>query len=170
MGFWNSVNKLVQGKPVFEDQPTVRDTIIGSDGQTPDHDAETQNRFTDEHGKKIIPHVGIEHVTSHINGSSFTTTAWIKNLSTLEIELDKITVLSTKNEIDRRLRPGQAHQVTLYKGQSLKNDHDHKAILQYKIVENGDYFSVEYTVEFKYESDGTYTIKALRSSYGVRDI
>jgi len=170
MGFWNSVNRMIQGKPVFEDQPTTRDTITGSNEHAQETTAQTQNQFVDSHGKKIIPEVGIEHVASHIQGTSFTTTAWIKNLSSLEIELDKITVLGIRNEIDRRLRPGQAHEVTLYRGPALKNDYNHKAILQYKIVENVDYFSVEYSVEFKYESNGTYTIKALQHNYGVRDI
>ena len=170
MGFWNGINKLILGKPVFEDQPTVRDKIVSADDQSYDEATQANNPFVDQHGKKIIPEVRIEHVTSHINGLSFTTTAWMKNVSTLEIELDKITVLGYRVEIDRRLRPQEAHEITLYKGPALKDNHNHKAILQYKIVENGDYFSAEYTVEFKYESDGTYTIKALQPNYGVRDI
>lgn len=170
MGFWNAVNKMVQGKPIFEDQPTVRDKITGAAEQPQGEAAQNNNPFVDQHGKKIIPEVRIEHVTSHINGPSFTTTAWIKNVSTLEIELDKITILSNRVEIDRRLRPQEAHEVTLYRGPALKHNHDHKAILQYKIVQNGDYFTAEYTVEFKYESDATYTIKALQPNYGVRDI
>lgn len=170
MGFWSTVNKLLQGKPVFEDEPNVRDKITGAVAQTENGVEPVENRFVDEHDKKIIPEVAIEHVTSHLHGGTFITTAWIKNLSKFEIELDKITALSIKIEIDRRLRPQQAHEITLYNGPILKDDHNHKAILQYKIVENGDYFSAEYTVEFKYESDGTYIIKALRPNYGVRDI
>lgn len=170
MGFWNAVNKMVQGKPVFEDQPTVRDKITGADEQPQGEATPGNNPFVDQHGKKIIPEVEVGQVESHVQGETITVTAWIKNLSVFVIELDKITILSRKTEIDRPLSPQQAHEVTLYKGSVLKNDNDHKVILQYKIVENGDYFSVEYVCEFKYESNGTYTVKALRPAYGVRDI
>ena len=170
MGFWNGVNKLIQGKPVFEDQPTVRDKIVGIDDQPQEETTRSNNPFLDETGKKIIPEVEIGQVASHIQGDTITVTAWIKNISVFAIELDKITMLSRKTELDRPLSPQQAHEVTLYKGSVLKTDGDHKVVLQYKIVENGDYFSVEYVCEFKYESNGTYTVKALRPAYGVRDI
>jgi hypothetical protein len=159
MGFWSN---LIQGKPAFEDESGVSQPDTAS--------ANSSNRFVDASGKKTIPQVTIDHVKSHIQGASIMTTAWVKNLSTLEIELDKITVLGTKKEIDRRLRPQESHEVTIYTGPAPKNDHDHKASLQYKIVENGDYFLAEYMVEFHYESDGTYTIEELHADNVVRDI
>jgi hypothetical protein len=170
MGFWSGVNKLMQGKPVFEDQPTVRDKITGAEQSSQTGVQPDNNQFTDQNGKKIIPQVEVGQVESHIQGDTITVTAWVKNLSGFAIELDKITILSRKTELDRPLSPQQAHEVTLYKGSLLKSDNDHKVVLQYKIVENGDYFSVEYVCEFKYESNGTYTVKALRPAYGVRDI
>ncbi len=159
MGFWGN---LLQGKPAFEDEHAA-----SQPNETMSTDS--ADRVVDVRGKKILPQVSIDHVKSRIQGSSVTTTAWIKNLSTLEIELDKITVLSAKREIDRRLRPQESHEITIYTGPVSKSDHDSKAILQYKIVDNGDYFSAEYRIEFHYESDGSYVIEEFHTDY-IRDI
>ncbi len=163
MGFWGNI---LQGKPAFEnpDAPAPQKAAPVSGSTAPAAD-----RFMDTQGKKLTPQVAITNVKSRIQGSSVTTTAWIKNLSTLEIELDKITVLGARREIDRRLRPQESHEVTIYNGPVAKNDHDTKATLQYKIVDNGDYFSAEYRVEFHYESDGSCTIEEFHTDF-VRDI
>lgn len=166
MGFLDVIGRMIQGKPAFEVTPSEsRDTTSDeSDDQA------GARSLVDHRGRKIIPQIEIEHVTSHRQNDSLTVTAWIKNHSATEIELDKIHILGTKLEIDRRLRPGQAYQVTLYKGKMLKHDHDHKTSLQYKIIENGDYFLAHYSIEFKRESDGMYTIKRLEDNNGVQDI
>ncbi len=166
MGFLDVLGRMLQGKPAFD---VTSSETKNSANQEPDN-FKVDTKLVDKQGRKVIPEIEIENVVSHRQGSSLTVTAWIKNHSSVEIELDKINILSKKSEIDRRLRPGEAYQVTLYRGNVLKHEHDHKASLQYKIIENGDYFLANYSVEFKYESDGTYTIKRIEDNNGVKDI
>lgn len=176
MGFWNAIGKIAQGKPVFE--VSADEQQEQQQGVPPEvHQAEQStsqaaaNPYVDAGGRKVIPSIRMERVAIHRNGPTETVRVWITNTSPFEIELDKIDLLGQRREIDRRLRSGEGHEVIVYEGPVLKDDHATKSILQYKITGNGDYFSLEHQLEYHFQgSDQTYSISEFRESYPVRDI
>lgn len=167
MGLWNFMSKMVQGKPIFEEPK--RESREPGWAPEPSQSA-SESTFVDEGGKKIIPTVTIEHCKSHINGNHMDVTAWLTNASEFEIELDKMVMIDAKAGIGRRLRPGEGHEVMVYRGVLQTSDHAHKAELYYKIVENGDYFRADYMVEYNRESNGTYTVEEFHPEHIVHDV
>jgi hypothetical protein len=161
MGFWSFMNKMVTGKPVFENLPRRPEPEKVGDSSP----------FIDAKGRKIVPRITIERCKSHLNGSRMDVTARLTNASGFEVELDKIMILGTRAEIGRRLQPHEGHEVTLYRGLQPVSDHARKAILYYRIVQNGDNFSADFMVEFNRESDGKFTVEELHPEYNiVRDV
>lgn len=170
MGLWNFMTKMVQGKPVFEAPPrTQEDQQVGSEGQ-PAGGMVNPSPFVDQGGKKILPHIRIEHCKSHLNGDHMEVTAWLTNESEFEVELDRITLLDARTVIGRRLRPHEGHEATLYRGPQPTSDHNHKASLTYKIVQNGDYFSADFMVEYNRESNGAFTVEEFHSEHIIHDV
>lgn len=166
MGFWKVVGNMVKGKPAFE---APVDPSEQPQTQVPDR--QTSAPPATAKGKKVIPQLSIEHCKSHVDGSHMQVTAWVTNTSAVEIELDKVTILGQKIEIDRRLTPQQSHEIKLYDGEVPTSDSAHKANIYYKTYREGDYFCADYMIEYSYEADGTYTIEDLHpENYGVRDI
>lgn len=166
MGFFNGLGKMLQGKPVFEDPAS------GSGGEVSDHLTTSSNtpQTTGEDGQKIIPTIRLEHVKSTVNGDKMEVTAWVTNESPLSIELDKVTMMKQRTEIDRHLAPEQAYQVVLYRGEQMANEHEHHAQLQYKIVHNGDYFRADYTIRYQRLSTGKFVVEYLTPERHIRDI
>jgi hypothetical protein len=80
-------------------------------------------------------------------------------------------MLDAKTEIDRRLSPGQAHEVILYKGQIPKTDHAHQANIFYKSIRENEYFRVDFMVEYTRQSDGTYIVEDLHPEhYAIKEL
>ena len=167
MGFWKVMSNMAQGKPAFE----VPDDSKEQSQAVTDQNKPSTPPTTAANGQKIIPQLSLEHCKPHVHGSTMLVTAWITNTSEVEIELDKVTMLGQKIEIDRRLTPQQSHEIQLYKGQIPTNDSSHKANIYYKTFRDGDYFCADYMIEYSYEDDGTYVVEYLHpENYGVRDI
>lgn len=165
MGFWGALGKLAQGKPVFEDPQAIA-TPPMADGALPP----TPHPWVDDNGQKIIPHIEITHCKSVISGTTMEVTAWVTNTSQLEIELDKIVMIGLKTELDRRLGPGQAHQLKVYRGPVPTNDYAHKANLYYKVVQSDDYFRADYMIEYNRERSGLYSVEDFHPEHDVHDI
>lgn len=167
MGLWDFVKKMATGKPVFEvDSSRQQDDHAGWVEHVTTPEAEV-SPYVDDKGNKIIPLMTIEHCKSHLDGQHLQVTAWLTNRSSFEVELDKIVMLDTKMELDRRLSPQQGHEVILYRGAVPTHDHAHKAQLYYKIVENGDYFCADFSIEYNLESDGRFTVEELHPERGM---
>lgn len=160
MGFWNGLGKMVQGKPVFGEGTQVPTGSNQSADKTP----------IDGYGNKIIPEVKFEHCKTHISGTAAEVTVWATNLSMHEIELDKVVMLDTKIEIDRRLGPQQSHEIKAYKGPIPTDDHSKKASLFYKLVDSGDYFRADFMIEYIRESDGTYFMVDFHPERQINDV
>lgn len=167
MGFWGAFGKIVQGKPVFEEPttPVYQSTSAPASAQQP-----AVHPWLDERGQKIIPHIDLQHLKSVINDDVLEVTAWVVNTSSLEIELDKIVLLNTRTELDRRLQPNQSRQIVLYHGPLARDDSAHKANLYYKIVQNGDYFRCDYMVVHHREASGMYCVDRLQAERDIHDI
>ncbi len=125
----------------------------------------------DDRGKKIIPEVEVTRCQTHVSGDHCEVWAHIENKSEVEIELDKITMIGGKKELDYRLTPGNEREFCVFTGPIPHDNYAREAQLYYKIVENGDYFCARHMVEYVYESDnGTYLVEELRLMHPIRDI
>lgn len=167
MGMWNFVKKMATGKPVFEATPNQHEAEHAGWVEHVTVPAANTSPYVDEKGKKVIPVIAIEHCKSHVDGLNLHLTAWVTNHSPFEVELDKIVMLDTKTELDRRLTPQQGHEVILYHGAMPTHDRAHKAQLYYKILENGDYFCADFSIEYNLESDGRFTVEELHPERGM---
>ena len=176
MSFFEGLGRLIRGKPIFIDKPKDSDDDYSDDPWKNDEPAVKESTpaeksfLFDEKGRKIIPEIRFEHCKSHINGDDMMVTVWATNTSDLEVEIDKVDMLGVRREIDRFLKPQEAHEILLYKGKIPTDENGHRAILQYKIVENGDCFAAEFRIEYNFESDRRYTVEELHPEPVVRDI
>lgn len=165
MGFWKVMTNMAQGKPAFETPDNSKNQPSANQAPSPVDPAPTASV------PKVVPTISITHCKSHINGSRMEVHAWVTNTSAVEIELEKVSLLSQTTQIDRRLNPEQAHEIKLYDGRIPADDSAHKANIYYQDFRANDYFCADFVIEYNFESDGVYTIEDLKpENYGVRDI
>ena len=170
MGFFSGLGKILSGKPVFDEAPQqLRDDTSQLKQEVQQQDAQHTTSFTDTNGNKIIPEVTFRRFKSNHNGSKLTTWAWVKNTSPFEVEIVRVEAVGGHQEIRRRLKPNEEHEVKVYDGSAIVHDNNHQARLYYKIHENDDLFMADYTIEFNRESDGTFTLEEFHPDY-TRDI
>jgi hypothetical protein len=175
MGFLDGLRKMIQGKPVFEDpnMPQPEQSVQARDQfdtsvPTPTNPLPTDVQTPQQ--TKVIPTFDLKHCETHIDGNMVTVTIWATNTSTVDIEIDKCVILDTKTEVDRRLSPGQAHEIILYKGPIPKTDHAHKANIFYKSIRENEYFRVDFMVEYDRQPDGSFVVEDLHPEhYAVKE-
>lgn len=176
MGFFDGLRKMIQGKPVFEDpNPPQTDRPVTArdqfDTQVATPAVPPPAKVLTPQQTKVTPTFDLRHCQTHIDGDNITVTIWVTNASSVDIEIDKCVMLDTKTEIDRRLSPGQAHEVILYKGQIPKTDHAHQANIFYKSIRENEYFRVDFMVEYTRQSDGTYIVEDLHPEhYAIKEL
>jgi hypothetical protein len=170
MGFWDFMKKMATGKPVFEDQSQQAGAEHAGWVDHVTDTSPTSTSFVDERGNKIVPQVTIERCRSHTNGDRLDVTAWLTNVSPFEIELDRMAMLDMRTVLGRRLQPQEGHEVNLYHGMVPTSDHDQKAQLYYKIVQNGDNFCADYRVEYNRESNGSFTVEQVHPDNIIHDV
>jgi hypothetical protein len=175
MGLFKTLGKMFQGESLFDvpsDAPQRLDTAQTSSLiNTPPTREEPPVTPGQEEAVRAIPIFTIEHCRSHIDGDNMDVTVWVTNTSDVDIEIDKCVILDTKIEIDRRLSPGQAHEIVLYRGPIAKNDLAHKANIFYKAIKANDYLRVDFSVEYNREADDRYVVEELHpEEYAVKDL
>ncbi|MDB5168075.1 MAG: hypothetical protein JWO55_333 [Candidatus Saccharibacteria bacterium] len=178
MGFFDGLRKMIEGKPVFEDSNKPRaDVMVNASDQfdlkgvMPTDEPPEKVRIEAPQQTKVTPTFDLRHCQTHINGDSMTVTIWATNTSSVDIEIDKCVILDTKTEIDRRLSPGQAHEIMLYKGPIPKSDHAHTANIFYKSIRENEYFRVDFMVEYNREPDGSYIVEDLHPEhYAIKEL
>src|SRR6266536_4117356 len=145
MGFFSN---LLQGKPAFEnpEQPDRQDNDDAAAGPA---------------GPKILPLVVITRVDCRLNGDRMDVYTKIANRSAGTIELDKVRIFGTTRELDNYLKPGEEKQYLLYSGQRPLDMNKDECEIDYKDA-SGDYFAAIHDIEFKRESDRTYSIRNLK--------
>lgn len=171
MGFFEGLKRMVQGKPVFEVPQDVEkdkwEDEAPADLETRDNTP--QGAPQAPVGPKVLPVVEIESCDSHMHGSNMEVYADIQNNFNETIELDKIRLLGTMTEIDNLLKPGEQRQHRVYSGPRPTNTSSNYAELTYKNP-SGDYFTAVHYIEYKLESDKTYTIKNFKLQHPIRDV
>lgn len=151
---------MISGKPVFE-EPSV--------GSAPPPQSPAPNSVQ-ANGPKYIPQVIIEHVKCELEGTNMTCSLVIKNLSTVEVFLDKVRLVNTTKELDATLRAGESKEFyATYRGPQPTSASYSDCQLEYRDT-TGDYFRSSHVAEYNYESTGTYSLKKLRFVGPVRDI
>jgi hypothetical protein len=174
MGFFKTLGKMIQGRPVFDPPAGVREALDTERAVTVDQTppvVEPASEPSREEGIRTLPTFMLRHCQSHINGDKMDVTVWVTNTSDVDIEIDKCVIVDTKTEIDRRLSPGQAHEVTLYRGPIAKTDHAHKANIFYKSIKANEYYRVDFSVEYNREADDRYTVEEIHPEhYPVKDL
>ena len=169
MGFLDGLRRMMQGQPVFQAPVEPKERISGSDEDIRDVPAVEVTRPTQE----VIPTFSIDHLKSNINsaGNSIEVYAWVTNTSMSEIEIERCVILNTKMMIKRRLGPGQAHEVCLYRGPIPGSDHIHKANIFYEDMSANEYYRADFTVEYNREANGLYTVEELHPEhYGPKEL
>lgn len=173
MGFFKALGKMIQGKPVFEVSGDAKDNFATDKRVVSSQPPPAVVLPPDpvEEKPTVIPTFALQHCQTHINGDDIDVTVWATNTSDVDIEIDKCVILDTKTEIDRRLSPGQAHEITLYRGPIPTTNLAHKANIFYKSIRANEYFRVDFSVEYNHESDGTYTVEELHPEhYAIKEL
>jgi hypothetical protein len=177
MGFWDVTKRLIQGKPGFE-EPSSNVDDWGDDAPTVDYAEEREAQkaqaadddLIDDRGYKQIPVVEVVYTKYLISGANMEVWSTIRNQSARELELDKIMMLGTKHELDYRLQPGQQREFRLYSGPRPNHNSYKKAELYYKDMPTGDYFRADHIIDYKYETDKTYSVVELKLIRPIYDI
>ncbi len=163
MGFFDALGKIINGQPVFGDEANVQST------QQPAAPSEQHDVTRTNSGHKVVPDLKVSNLKTHRNGNSMRTRVWVQNLAAFEVELTRSTVMGQGMNQYERLQAGRGCEIEIYNGQVAKDNKNSRASIDYKIVQNGDYFQKEFDVEFNFESDGVYTLEELHPKNYVRD-
>jgi len=168
MGFLNALGKMIQGKPVFDNEPQP-----GQPAQPPGPQQQTEpQRGIDLMGtKKELPIVMVDPMrydVSH-NGQRMDIDIFIQNHSQERLFLDKIKILGAFRELDTYLRPGERREFRVYSGNRQTNAPDARLEIWYR-NELNDYFSAIHTVEFHKEPDNTFGVARIKFVPPIKDI
>lgn len=166
MGFFDALGKIIQGKPVFE--PTDGAAQNGQNPQTA-VPAQPQAGTPTPQGPKTIPVVQIRRVECIDDGPRMELHVDIHNDSREDVMLDKILLLGTVRELDTTLRPGEARQFMVYKGNRTQNEPRGYAEVQYRKTD-GDYFSALHVLRGRKESDGYWDVIEFRLQLPIKDL
>ena len=127
-------------------------------------------------GQKIIPEIEVERIKAQPSSDNKSLEIWayIHNLASFDIELDKYELLGQRGDLNKFLKPGEIFELRMYRGAMPENDSVRKMYIQYKIVGTGDYFQADHTIDYKYEQDSQgnkwYMPDSLKLIRPVRDI
>jgi len=174
MSFFDAIKRLATGQPVFSAESENESKPEAADQDTPKPAASEPSQQQsgtprDEQGEKILPVVTVKRVECRLDGDRMQCWGVLQNQSLYKMELDKITLLGSRLELDNYLQPNEEREYLLYSGDRPTDENNHDCDLVY-INESGDYFNAEHYVHFTLQSDGTYIINRLEFSPPVRDI
>ncbi len=171
MGFWSGMSKMIQGKPVFENDASTQHAELSEHEVHMAEDAQADGRTpVGSNGQKIIPECFLEHADNNLSGDNLEVWLVFHNKSDTPIFLDKIMLLGITTEIDFELAPGGSRKARVYKGKTLHTNSYTHADVMYRSSLSGDYFQARYTVEYDYEADGTYLPEEFKLQHPIRDI
>ncbi|KKW03687.1 MAG: hypothetical protein UY35_C0005G0135 [Candidatus Saccharibacteria bacterium GW2011_GWC2_48_9] len=157
------MGKMAKGEPIFDENNAHRQsTDTGASQQVPTVDAIRQN------GHKVIPEIRVTRLVSRRNGSNMTTHVWLQNDAPFAVEVRSFRVMGQATSMNYRLEPAQGREVNIYSGPVASHDDEDDAYVDYRIVQNGDYFQQHFHVEFDRQSDGMYLLEELHPEH-VKD-
>ena len=158
------MGKMIKGEPVFDANSNSK-ADIGA-GATSSNSGVDPTRTSSGH--KVVPQIRISKVQAARNGGRMQAYAWIQNDSQLELEITHITTMGQKYTVNQRLSTGQGRQVKVYDGPIGSKEHE-EAYVDYKIIQNGDYFQQEFMVELHRQGDGMYLLEEFHREEYTRD-
>lgn len=166
MGFFDTLGKIIHGQPLHEPVSTTsasNETVAGV-GQQAGNSTRTST------GQKVTPEVRVSRISTRRNGDTMVSHGWVQNNSPLAVELRSLAAMGRTSPMNYHLDSGKGRQVQLYSGPVAQHERDHDdAHIDFRIVQNGDYFRQEFHVEFDRQSDGKFLIEEFHAE-DVRDI
>lgn len=156
MAFLESLKRLAQGKPLFDEDERDHPGGVHPPAAAPGP-ALTPDQTIQKFNERTFPVVRVRRVVSRPSGKNVQIYCYIRNEWTGQIMLDKIRLLGTKQELDSYLRPGEEREFLVYSGPQLTRQPDSQAEIDYK-TQGGDYFQSIHDVKSNYRSDKTYSI------------
>lgn len=165
MGFWDFMNRMFGGKPVF-DNADYRDEDgnplpVPEDKRYPEttfYSPRAEYRLpVDEHGREVYPQLHVVQSRVHESGDGYLD-LWltVENKSDRTIELENIDILGQVLRCRHRFVPGQQRQIETYKGPAPENTNYQKAFLYYKEMEGGCYFNSVHQILYHVEHSTRY--------------
>lgn len=166
MSFLGDLGKVLMGRPLGASQPKQ---VILPGQMPPVPPVPTQsNGLLDDRGYRVVPRIAIEWLRPHRHGDRLTVTAYIKNLSDLQLRIESVAVLKATKNLNQILAPHESHQLTLYDGPAPHNENEHQARINYRLQMTHDPFQAIYRIGYHYDSDGTREINQLFPDGPVR--
>ena len=155
--------------------PVLSEQEVAIDAKTAGIASAPPDPYRAANGHKIIPVVSIERVESHLSNDMKHVEIWAtaKNHSDFEIELTRVNLWRQHSSPGRFLKPGEGYEIRMYAGETRTDDAEHKAEVQYKIVQTGDYFQADYRIDYRSEHEGDndfYIPEEMKLIEPVRDI
>lgn len=162
------------------DENYYDDTGAGSHVFHPDLYAETETErarrlygemmlqrdtFRDPSSRPITPQISIVNISTKLIHNNERSEVWgyIRNDSSITLQLVKIVWLGTVVELRRDLRPHESHLTKLYDGKTPDNDSSKKAQLMFRRNENTELYLRDYLIEYSVHNDGHYIVSALKA-------
>lgn len=182
MGFWTIVSRMIAGKPAFEVSDLDRASRADEFGASPAAEAPTvipdlpggghldRGRRLDDQGRKIIPTIQIVRLQSHLSGEHLEVSAFIHNLSAIEVELDRVNIFGQTLKLDHWLKSGEEHEIVVYRGPSLQATAYKTAELYYKDCGSGDYFCAHHQLDYRQEGDGHFLPHSIHLIHPIQDV
>jgi hypothetical protein len=163
MSFFDFMSRMVEGKPVFEEEnknPVLKEADMANEPQP----------AVDKGNDRTFPVVYVKRLKTNLNGRNMDLYAQIVNSWTDEVMLDKIRIGDSIREIDDFLKSNEEREFLIYSGPKLSKE-CFGALLDYKTKEDGDYFEAVHDVKCTYDqTDSTYTLSEMRLHLPIRDI
>lgn len=169
MGFLSGIGRILAGKPVFTPQEEAANQHEAITQHEVVADSE-QNRPTEHAGPKQIPQLHCGRIECHMNNGRCDLYVDVHNKSQQIVFIDDVNIFGVHRELQRQLKPGEAHQELLYSGQLLMHQPNDYALFRYRNQADGDYFQSKFQTRSEKEADGTYRITELRPAGLVKDI
>lgn len=163
MSFFDFMSRMVEGKPVFEEEnknPVMKEAEITDQPQPP----------IDKANDRTFPVAYVKRLKTNLSGRNMDVYAQIVNSWTDEVMLDKIRIGDAVREIDNFLKSNEEREFLIYSGPKLSKE-CFEAQLDYKTKEEGDYFEAVHDVKCTFDpADKTYTLSEMRLHPPIRDI
>lgn len=184
MGFFESLKRMAEGKPVFDVNDQTRGWV-GKDGQqrqvsgpaqAPQQAPQTSQQQPEASKSSIIkgnsstfPVVYVRRTRTQLSGSNQTVYVSILNSWNEPVELEEFDLMGRSQHLSAHLQPGQEREFMVYSGSRSSREGHREATLNFK-TEMGDYFQALHDVEYQMEQDQTYSVEELRLRQPIRDI
>jgi hypothetical protein len=167
MGFFGVVGRIIAGKPAFTPGTNAK--------ASPESPHATQSpsplsSFAASTARKEIPELHLGRVENLMQGGRYELYVDVVNSSREPVFLDNVALLGTNKELDSQLKPGEARQHLLYRGQPFTNPLHGAAQLRYRKQADGDYFMTSFEIRSRRESDGYFKVSEFRQLGPVKDI